>query len=190
MRKAKYLILLFMVIIAGSIGFTLWVNLKEKRAMEEKEKLPAVSTGGADVRLEKIHFVEDKHGNKTWELEANCVKQYSGENLMVVEQVKVTLYSKDDRIFVISGNQAKFHPDSKDMDLVGDVLLSSSDGYRLKTQSLSYRHGDKKVTTPDIVEIEGEQLRLRGKGMLVDIEEKRFKVLGEVRTWLRGGFKG
>jgi lipopolysaccharide export system protein LptC len=42
------------------------------------------------------------------------------------------------------------------------------------------------VSTSDPVEIEGEQIQLTGKGMLVDVEAKTFKILSQVKTHLRG----
>jgi lipopolysaccharide export system protein LptC len=36
------------------------------------------------------------------------------------------------------------------------------------------------------VEIEGEQIHLTGKGMTVNIENKTFKILSEVKTQLKG----
>jgi LPS export ABC transporter protein LptC len=70
--------------------------------------------------------------------------------------------------------------------LEGEVVLTSNDGYQLKTQSVSYRHSGKIVSTSDSVEIEGEQIRLTGKGMWVDMEAKTFKILSQVKTQLRG----
>ena len=167
-----------------------WMSLKERNASEKQEGVPKISTQGADMHLEKIRLVEDKHGQKTWELEAKSIQQYQDQNIMMLEDVKVTFYSKEGRSFTISGNQGKVYQDSKDMELVGDVVLSSSDGYRLKTHSVSYRNSEKKVTTSDPVEIEGELIRLVGRGMLVDMEAKTFKVLSQVKTQWKGGGKG
>ena len=169
---------------------SLWSNLLERRSSEKMKKIPEVSTGGADMRLEKVRFVEDKHGQKTWELEAKSIQHYQDQNLMVLEDVKVTVYLKEGRILVLTGNRGKVHQDSKDMELVGDVVLTSSDGYRLKTHSLSYHHRDKIVRSSDPVEIEGEQVRLTGKGMLVEMENKTFKILSQVKTQWRGKVKG
>ena len=138
------------------------------------------------MRLEKIRFVEDKHGQKTWELEAKSVRQYQEQNIMVLEDVKVTFYAKEGRIFYLTGKQGKVYQDSKNVDLIGDVVLTSNDGYQLKTHSASYRHVEKIVSTPDPVEIEGEQIRMTGKGMLVDMEAKTFKILSQVKTQLKG----
>lgn len=141
------------------------------------------------MQLKKIRFVEDKQGQKTWELEAESVNQYQGQNIMVLENVKVTFYAKEGRIIYLTGKQGKVYQDSKNVDLSGDVVLTSSDGYQLKTDSASYRHSEKIVSTGDPVEIDGEQIRLTGKGMLVDVEAKTFKILSQVKTHLRGGKK-
>jgi LPS export ABC transporter protein LptC len=190
MRRVKIAILISIVLIGLLVLGSLWVKLQEKRASEKDEGLPKISTEGADMRLEEIRFVEDKHGRRTWELEARQIQQYQDQNLMILKDVKVTFYSEDGRVFIVTGKEGKFYQDSKNMELVGDVMLTSSDGYRLKTQSVSYDHLKKRVTTPDPVEIEGEQIRLVGKGMVVDMEAKIFKVLNQVKTQWKGGRKG
>ncbi len=190
MRKTKVLILILIVVIAGIVFGSLWLNLRGREASGEREDLPKVSAGGADMRLEKIRFVEDKHGEKTWELEARSIQQYQNQNIMELEDVKVIVYLKEGRTVIISGNKGKVYQDSKDMELVGDVLLTSSDGYRLKTHSVSYHHSERKVTTPDLVEIEGKEIQLVGTGMYVDMEAKVLKVLNQVKTRWRGGKEG
>jgi len=190
MNKAKFAILISIVLIGGIVLVSLWVNLREKKGSEEGEVPSKISTDGADARLEKIQFVEDKHGQKTWELEAKLIQQYQGQNIILLEAVKVTFFMKEGRSFIVSGTHGKVYQDSKNMELVGDVVMTSSDGYRLKTHSIFYHHLERKVTTSDPVEIEGEQIRLVGKGMLVNMEAKIFKVLQQVKTQWRGGKKG
>ena len=157
--------------------------------MEEKAP-PQFSADDAKMVLEKVHFVEDKEGRKTWELEAKSVQQNREENLMMLEDVKVTVYAEGGRTFTISGREGKVNLDSKDMELVGDVIVASSDGYHLRTRSVSYRHEEKKVGTSDVVEIEGDQIRVTGRGMLVDMEARTFRILDQVKTQIRWGGKG
>jgi LPS export ABC transporter protein LptC len=190
MRKLKLVILISIVLISGIVLINIWVNLHGKKSIKEKEVPPKMLTDGADARLEKIRFVEDKEGRKTWELEAKSIQQYQDQNMMLLEEVHVTYFTKEGRSFTISGQKGKIHQDSKNVELVGDVVLTSSDGYRMKTHSISYRHSEKIVTTSDPVEIEGDQIRLVGKGMWVDMEAKIFKVLAQVKTQWRGGKKG
>ena len=186
MKRIKIALLISIVLIGGVVFVSLWANLRERKASESIEKIPKVSTGGADMRMEKIRFVEDKQGQKTWELEANSVQQYQDQNLIVLEDVKVTFYSKEGQTFFLTGKKGKVDQSSRNVELVGDVVLTSSDGYRLKTHSISYRHSEKLVSTSDPVDIEGEQIRLSGIGMLVNMEAKTFKVLSQVKTQLKG----
>jgi len=190
MKKVKILLLVSILLIAGMVLTSLWLNLRGREASGEREDVPKVSVGDADVRLEKILFVEDKHGQKTWELEAKSIQQYQNQNIMELEDVRVTVYMEGGRTVTISGNKGKVHQDSKDMELVGDVLLTSSDGYRLKTHSVSYHHSERKVTTPDLVEVEGKEIQLVGTGMFVDMEAKTIKVLNQVKTRWKGGKEG
>jgi LPS export ABC transporter protein LptC len=186
MRKTKIVILLLIVLVGGLVFVSLQANLRARKASEALEKLRAVSTGGADMQLKKVRFVEDKQGQKTWELEAESVQQYQEQDMMVLEDVKVTFYAKEGRIIYLTAKQGKVYQKTKNVDLLGDVVLTSSDGYRIKTHSASYRHSEKIVSTSDPVEIDGEQIRLTGKGMLVDVEAKTFKILSQVKTHLRG----
>jgi LPS export ABC transporter protein LptC len=190
MRKAKVLILILIVVIGGVVLTSLWLNLRGREATGEGETLSKTSTGGADMRLEKIRFIEDKYGQKTWELEAKSIQQYQNQNIVELEDVKVIVYLEGGRSFIISGNRGKVYQDSKDMELVGDVLVTSSDGYRLKTHSVFYHHSEKKMTTSDLVEIEGKEIQLVGRGMLVDMEARVLKVLNQVKTRWKGGVAG
>ncbi len=186
MRKTKVVVLLLIVLIGGIVLVRLLGNLRANKGSEAVEK---VSTQGADMQLKKIRFVEDKQGEKTWDLEAESVNQYQEQNMLVLEDVKLTFYTKEGRIVYLTGKQGKVYQDSKNVDLTGEVVLTSSDGYQLKTHSASYRHSGKVVSTSDPVEIDGEQIRLTGKGMLVDVEAKTFKILSQVKTHLRGKSK-
>jgi LPS export ABC transporter protein LptC len=189
MRQVKFAILLAILLIGGIAGVNLWVNYQARKLLEG-EPLPKVSLGDADMQLEKIRLVEDKNGRKSWELEARAIQQFHDQNVITIEDVKVTYYMKEGRSVVISGDPGKFSQDSKNIELVGNVTLTSSDGYRFKTHSIAYDHSKKKVTTADPVELEGDEIRMTGKGMVVDMEGKVIRVLNQVKTTLKRGAKG
>lgn len=186
MKKAKFAIFFSILLVLGIVLTSLWLNIK-KRDGSDEEKLPNISTGGAEMRLEKIRLSEDKDGRKTWELEAKSINQYQERNTILLEEVRVTYYTRDGRVILISGDRGEVNQDSKDMRLMGNVILSLSDGYSLKTNSISYQHLSKKVITHDPVEMEGKQIRMKGKGMWIDMEAKKFKILDEVKTKWMGG---
>ncbi len=188
MKRLKLIILLIMVVGGGFVFIRLWGNIKSEKATEGKEGVPKVSNEKADMSLEKIRLVEDKHGRKSWELEARTAQQNNDNNVVTLDEPRVTYYTEEGKIIVVTGTKGKVKQDSKDMELTGSVKLTSSDGYTLKTNSLSYFHEKRTVTTADPVEIEGEQMHLVGQGMQVDIETQTLKVFNRVKTqWKKGG---
>lgn len=186
MKKTKFIIFFSILLVLGIVLLSLWQNIR-KRDGSDEEKPPNISTGGAEMRLEKIRLTEDKDGRKTWELEAKSIDQYQERNIILLEEVRVTYYTKDGKVVFISGDRGEVNPDSKDMRLTGNVLLSLNDSYSLKTNSISYQHSSRKVITPDLVEMEGKHIRMEGRGMWIDMEAKKFKILGEVKTKWMGG---
>ena len=188
MKRFKFGIFLSILLIAGIALFTIWSN---RRQLSDKEApLPPMLNEKADKSLEKIRFVEEKHGKKTWELEAKSIQEYRNQDLMLLEEIKLTFYTRQGRCFTLSGREGKVYPSTKNMSLSGEVVLTSDDGYRLKTHSVNYHHQERKVTTADPVELEGSQIRLTGRGMLVDMEAQTFKILNEVKTRWRKGEQG
>ena len=188
MRRFKFAIFISIVLMIGIAFFSFWAN--RQQVSKKDDRLPSILNEKADKCLEKIRFVEDKHGKRTWELEAKSIQQFQDQDLMLVEEIKLTFYADKGRCFTLSGRQGKVYQSTRNISLVGDVVLTSNDGYRLKTHSVDYHHQERKVTTADPVEIEGEQIRLTGRGMLVDMEAQTFKILNEVKTRWRKGERG
>ncbi len=189
MKHIKIAILISIGLIVVVVSLSLWVHLRGRKPPEEVQ-LPKIAFEGANSQIEKIHFVEEKHGQKTWELAAKSIQQYQEGNVMVIEDVKLTFFAKDGQTVTVTGNQGKFYQDTKNMELKGDVIATSSEGYRLKTDSVSYNHQEKKIRTPDWVELNGEQLWLKGREMLVNLEAHTVKVFHEVKTQWKARRKG
>ncbi len=189
MKRIKIAILISIGLIVLVVSLILWANYRGRKPTDDIQ-LPKIAIEGADSRIEKVHFVEEKHGRKTWELEAKSMQHYQDQNLMILEDVRLTFFAEDGRTFTLTGKQGKVHQETKDMELEGDVVATSSDGYRFKTHSVSYDNQQKKIQTPDPVELDGDQLSLKGLGMLVDVEARTVKVLHDVKTQWKGVRKG
>ncbi len=189
MKRIKIALLISIALIVVVVSLILWANSRGRKPPDEIQ-LPKIAIEGADSRIETIRFVEEKQGRKTWELEAKSMQHYQDQNVMVLEDVKLTFFAEDGRTFTLTGKQGTVHQDTKNMDLQGDVVATSSDGYRFKTHSVAYRHQEKKIQTGDPVELDGDQLWLKGRGMLVDVEARTVKVLHEVKTQWKATRKG
>jgi LPS export ABC transporter protein LptC len=189
MKRIKIAILISFGFIVLVVSLSLWVHHKTKKTPDDLP-LPKIVFEGADSRIEKIRFVEEKQGQKTWELEAKAIQQYQGQNVMILEDVKVNFFMKDGRTLTLSGNRGKVYQDTKNMELEGNIVVNSSEGYHLKTNSMTYNHQEKKIRTPDQVELDGEKIWMKGRGVLVDLEAQTVQVLHEVKTRWKGERKG
>jgi LPS export ABC transporter protein LptC len=189
MNRIKIAILISICLIVVVVSLVLWANYKGRKPVDD-EQLPKIAIEGADSAIEKVRFVEEKEGRKTWELEAKSMHHYQENNFMVLEDVKLTFFTEDGRTVILTGKQGEVHQDTKDMELRGNVVATSSDGYRFRTQSVAYHHQDKKIQTSDPVEFDGEQVWLKGRGMLVDVEARTMKILHEVKTQWKAVKKG
>ena len=190
MKRIRLAILICMILISGAVLAGLFLNLQGRKGTEEPELILKETAGDAKMYLEKIRFVEDKQGRKTWELEAKSIEQHEDQNIVDLNDVKVTVYTKEGRSFVITGERARVNQKSKDANLTGNVTLATSDGYRLRTESVAYHHEKKQIDTSDPVEIEGDGFRVQGQGMFVDMEARLFRILGRVKSQWRKVGKG
>ena len=75
--------------------------------------------------------------------------------------------------------------DTKDMDVAGDVVVTSADGYELRTDSLRYSAGMKQISTKDRVVFTGPNMKIEGVGFLADMLTERVSVFADVRTVLK-----
>ena len=188
MKRIRLAILVCMILIGGAVLASFFFNLHGRKEIKEPEPIPNETAVDAKMYLEKIRFVEDKQGRKTWELEAKSIEQHEDQDIVDLNDVKVTVYTKEGRSFVISGERATVNQKSKDAKLSGNVTLTTSDGYRLRTESVAYHHEMKQIDTSDPVEMEGEGFRVQGQGMFVDMEARIFKILGRVKCqWQKMG---
>src|SRR4030042_5383100 len=103
MRRFKFAIF-SSILLSGGIGlFRFWSN--RKQVSKKGDRLPPMLNEKADKCLEKIRFVEEKHGKKTWELEAKSIQQYQDQDLMLVEEIRLTFYTDKGRWFTLSGRE-------------------------------------------------------------------------------------
>jgi LPS export ABC transporter protein LptC len=83
------------------------------------------------------------------------------------------------------GEKGKFNTQTKAIEVFNGITLSSSDGYQMRTRSLKYQAEKRELSTSDAVEITGPQLRVKGIGLIVELDRQQMKVLHQVTTTLR-----
>ena len=128
--------------------------------------------GDADMHLDKIHYTStNDQGVKEWELTASTANYFKDNNVAEFEDVDIIFYSDKGRIFTIRGDTGILNTETRDFELSGNVIGTSSDGYQVQTEFLSYDADKQQARTDKKVLLESAQFNLEGWGMVMDLEK-------------------
>lgn len=177
----KLILALFLAAAVFAVGALLYINHRMHKGISGI----VVKTPNADISIAKARYVETRDGRKEWELEADSARYFKNDDLIAFENMKVVFYSKNGANYVLEGKQGKLKNDTKDMDVSGDVVVTSSDGYKLLTDSLKYTAAVKQISTKDRVIFTGPNIRIEGIGFLADMVTEKVSVLANVKTVLK-----
>ena len=189
--KINKLKIIILSIIGGfviAIATLIYINAKLKSFVKTPQNLVKLSKNIPDLRLENVHYEKTRKGRTEWEIEAKVAHHYEGKDLLTLDIVKMMYYGSPGRTVLIKGKQGRIRPSTKDVELLGDVLVKSSDGYQLRTNSLMYSSKTSLITTKDRVSIQGKTFHITGVGMVMNIKNDRLSILHDVKTTIRGRF--
>jgi len=153
--------------------------------LKETVPVPEIpeKTGDADMHLDKIHYTSTNgQGVKEWELKASTANYFKDKNVAEFEDVDVIFYSEEERTFTVRGDIGILNTETKDIELSGNVIGTSSDGYQFQTEFLAYEAAKQQATTDKKVLLKSPQFNLEGWGMVMDLEKEKVFLLKDVRA--------
>ncbi len=187
-KKMNRIRIILLLIIGGfviAISTVIYINVRLKNLTKKSRNIINLSKNIPDLRLENVHYEKTKKGEIEWEIEAKFAHHYQGKDLLTLSKVKMLYYGDKKRTVKIVGEQGRIKPSTKDVELLGNVLIESSDGYKLKTNSLKYHSKTSTITTGDQVTIQGKRFSLTGVGLELDIKKDKMSILHAVHTTIK-----
>lgn len=180
---AFLLLLLFLEVI---IGFPIHLGRKPKETViDEKSKI----ISEAEQKMEGVHLVESqKAGGRDWELFAEAAEGYQGKGTWELKKIKVLYYNNEKVDFIVVGQRGEINANNKDMAISGQVITTTSNGYRFESEDIKYIAKDRLLKAPDKIKMlgpgdsKGDGLSLEGVGMDAWIEKKEMKILAHVKA--------
>lgn len=147
----------------------------------EKPEPPAQALGeSAEAQAEKrfggVHFVEAKEGTRDWELFSDTAESFEATSEWKLKQVRALFFKENKLQFTVTGEKGRIHTQTKDLQIVGDVVTKSSNGYVFRSQSIHYDSKQRRLFTLDKIDMqsppdgEGLFMSLKGIGMESFIE--------------------
>jgi LPS export ABC transporter protein LptC len=156
-----------------------WCGLYAFRPQKSPTPPPPSSAGTAatgQIGLQEINFVQVKDGIKLWELKAEAVTYHQPQKQVSFKKVMLTYYPKGERPLTLVGNLGQLDTEKKNVFIEGEVVISTPDGYELKTPSLFYKDEKREVYTDKAFTFKGPTISLDGLGMTMNLDTQLVKV--------------
>lgn len=179
MKKTKFFIISVIILAIFAVTIIFITNYGEH--WNQVEIIDSVRSK-ADVTIKNVHYVKTNRGIKEWEIKASSGQYFKNKDMGTLKDVMVKIFFKDAKPLTLIGNEGKVITNTKDIEIWGNVVVSSDNRYQFHTHSLKYNSKKREIYTPDKIEFTGYGMELRGVGMTIDIDRERFFVLNDVST--------
>jgi LPS export ABC transporter protein LptC len=179
LKSLRNLIILCVLALALAVSIFLAVNWRKTGWYGPSKTVPKIE---ADLEFGNLFLTEEKDGTIRWELKARIAQSFKKGNETLLEDLQVILHKPDGGVVTLEGDRGWVDDKTRDMEVSGGVVVTSSDGLCLRTDSLHYDHRHREISTEDPVRIDGKGVRISGVGLLMDLNEERISVLGGVET--------
>lgn len=163
-KRARLFVLAVAVAVIGVVFFT-------TRRREEPPPQAPIERGdpAATVESSGTFLVQHKGERETVRVEAKKQFSYPDGSIRLID-VKVTSV-RQDKTFIATANEARVGENQTNLDMKGNVVLTSSDGLEAKAESAAYNQGEGVVRAPGPVTF--TRGRLSGSGVDFSYDEAR-----------------
>lgn len=185
--------LLWILPLAALLTLPFWKPLASEFLMPALEtvgpSVPELTTSGSlpATAMEGIHFEQSKDGVKEWLLTADRLYSTENDADLRFEDVKALFLgaagkNEETRI---RGRTARYNADSRQLTLLGKVVIQSQNGYEMQTESLEYAAADRKIRTTSPVHVKGSNIEVSAKKLLYDTATGDYRLEGNVvcKVW-------
>ena len=184
--KAKKLLRKLLLLVSVSLIILITVFLlKNKHKLPKSIDVKIVKTG-IDVSIENFHLIEEKEGKKQWELNADKAEVINSKGITRLSNIELNFFQKSGNKLLVFADKGIIQNNNNNIELTGNIEVSNSDGYKLKTDNLNWISDKKTIQTDDLIEISGKDLSISGKRMTVNVESEVFKIHDGVKVLFYG----
>ncbi|MDZ4677806.1 MAG: LPS export ABC transporter periplasmic protein LptC [Oligoflexia bacterium] len=153
----------------------------------DKTLAPKSAVTTMSQMMHGVHLVETSAGKKEWELDSDYAQGFKDKGTWKLQGVHVKFFGAAGTEYSVTGDKGSVHTETKDMEINGHVVTTTSDGYMVKSNSLKYVSTDKTLSTPDHVEITGPETKdgkfeMVGRGLQAVLDTSTMTLKDQVRA--------
>ena len=188
MRKVRRSVLLAVIFV--SLGLVAYkVNDIVQRVQKDFKKSPLKVLDylpESSLKIKDFHRAKIENGRTVWELYGEEASYFKEQKEAVIKKPKFVYYDKKGEAAETTGSEAHLFLNEKELerlDLRGDVQVTFQ-GYVLNSEEANYLPAKDQIILPTRTTVMGEGLNVEGARMEVDLEEKKIRLVRDVKTKL------
>lgn len=108
-----------------------------------------------DYSIDGFQYVSSKGVQKQWKLVSNKAYLYNAEKIVHARTVVAYLFDSSDKITVVTGKEAKYFMNGRDLEIFGDVVTKFPDGFETRSEYLRYLPAKRKIEIPVTYPVNG-----------------------------------
>lgn len=176
-RQRWWLLGLFLL-----LGFVSW-GIWGRRASPPPPPKPA-QAAEAPAHMETLSLTEIQDGDKRWVLEAQKA-DFQKERLEVkISGVRIEFFGPDEHLFV-KADEGLLQTKTRVLTLRGQVEMEFGD-LHVKTNIAIYQPAERVLLAPEDLTLETPTLKVQGKGLRVELAEKKLVLAHHRLTEIKG----
>ena len=154
---------------------------------QSRRVVPGAASGELpDQEVSDFMVTETDAGKPEWTLHARSAAMFNARNVLVARGVRVDFFDdKGDRSSTLTAREGEMHQVRRDMTARGDVVLQTTEGTRMSTESLRFLNATQKIVSDDFVRVERQGDVLTGYGFESDPDLKHFEFKRRVQAVVR-----
>lgn len=191
-KNVFFIILLVFIFIEVLIIFPNRIEKNNSKESQVKDKAlskknKAKADEDAEQRMKGIQLFESQQGQRDWDLTAEVAESFKSKGSWELKKLKIQFYSKDQVEFIVVGDYGVVEK-SKNIQIKGNVVTKSKNGYQLMTPTVTYDASKRLIYSVDKVNVlgpndmDGRGLQIKGKGFEASIDENRMTILNDVEA--------
>jgi len=185
MKLNKKTILISSIVIACVVVvIAVGAIVKIKQTAKSRNLLKALPEQ-IDLQIKGFVYTEVGEGNSQWEMKADTATYYRKQNIALFNRVKIKLNMPDGKSFLMTGDKGQMFTDKKDVEIKGNVVITSDAGDKFYTDYLNYSDAEKKFYTNAPVSMENKRMKIKSVGLTLFINKGQLNLSSMVKAKIK-----
>jgi LPS export ABC transporter protein LptC len=156
-------------------------KIKDTRSKDFLKALPEQ----IDLQIKGFVYTEVGEGDSRWEMKADTATYYRKQNLALFDRVQIKLNMSDGKSFIMTADKGQMLTDTKNVEIKGNVVITSDTGDKFHTDYLNYNEEERKFFTDAPVTMENKRMKIQGVGLTLFINKGQLKLSSMVKAKIK-----